>query len=128
MRATEAEALQPSNGGILLAVENGSSGVQQCMHSRLRHIIHFNDLIRLVALRSQCPVPGQFGPVGKSRVATIVRLVADGLCGVVEEEHLREHGCSRPGERPPDSNIARGATRSRPQLAYPNPRLVHLST
>src|SRR5688572_23959571 len=49
------------------------------------------------------------------------RAVAVGLCGLVEEEHLREHGCSCPGERHPDAVLARGATRNRPWLAYPNP-------
>src|SRR5918998_5768743 len=50
--------------------------------------------------------------------------VADGLCGVVEEEHLREHGRSRPGERLPNAVDACSTTRSRPQLAYLKTRLV----
>ena len=54
--------------------------------------------------------------------------LADGLCGVVEEEHLREHGRSRPGERHPNAVVACSTTRSRPQLAYLKPWLVLLFT
>src|ERR671916_121650 len=55
-------------------------------------------------------------------------LGSDGLCSVVEEEHLREHGRSRPWQRHPDAVDAYSPTRSRPQLGYLKPRLVLLFT